>query len=120
LGFDVSLQWLISFSISGLFSSLAGSLYTFHLNFILIESLRLSISGQIVVTALIGGTGYFFGPAVGTSIVSLLEDAVSTWIQRREPILGIFFVLVAIFLPKGYIQSPKRLGSLGANQGQKT
>jgi len=109
LGFNVSWYRLISFSISGLFSGLAGSLYAFYLNFVPIESLHWSMSGHIVITALIGGIGYFFGPALGAFIVLLLEDIVSTWIQRWELILGIFFVLVVIFLPEGVYSIPDKI-----------
>lgn len=101
LGYNVSLYRLISFTLSGLFSGLAGALFGLHLNFVPIEGMHWSVSGQVVIIALIGGTKYFFGPAMGSFVLLLVEDWTNIWFEYWELVAGIFFAGVVLFMPEG-------------------
>jgi branched-chain amino acid transport system permease protein len=111
LAFNTRTYKLISFCLSGLFSGVAGALYTIHLAFVPIENLHWSTSGEIVIITLLGGMGYFFGPVGGTAIFIGLRELISGFFERWQLFVGIIFVLIVVFLPKGtYVISEKITG----------
>lgn len=109
LGFNTKTYKLISFCLSGLFSGVAGSLYTIHLAFVPIENLHWSISGEIVIITLLGGMGYFFGPVVGTALFIGLRELISGFFERWQLFVGIIFVFIVIFLPEGLYAIPEKI-----------
>lgn len=109
LGFNIRIYKLISFCLSALFSGIAGALYTIHLSFVPMENLHWTTSGEIVIITLLGGTGDFFGPALGAALFIGLRVTVSSFFERWQLIVGIIFVLVVIFLPEGLYTLPRRL-----------
>jgi len=109
LGFNTRTYKLISFSLSGLFSGIAGALYTIHLAFVPMENLHWSMSGEIVIITLLGGMGYFFGPVVGTAMFIGLRELISGFFERWQLVVGIVFVLIVIFLPEGLSAIPEKI-----------
>ena len=69
----------VTFMLSGAFCGLAGALQALHLSIVPIEILHYETSGMVVMMALLGGMGTFFGPFVGAAVFLLLEDVVSLW-----------------------------------------
>ena len=109
LGFNTRTYKLISFCLSGLFSGLAGVLYTIHLAFVPIENLHWSMSGEIVVITLLGGMGNLFGPVLGTALFIGLRELISSFFERWQLFVGIIFVLIVIFLPEGLYAIPEKI-----------
>src|SRR5437870_4129204 len=64
VGYDVKRYKLTAFVVSCAFSGLAGTLYTFLLNFAYPESLHVTLAGEIAAMTLVGGMRSFVGPAV--------------------------------------------------------
>lgn len=112
LGFNTKTYKLISFSLSGLFSGVAGALFTIHLAFVPIENLHWSVSGEIVIITLLGGMGSLFGPVVGTALFIGLRELISSFFDRWQLVVGIAFVLIVIFLPEGVYAIPQKLRNL--------
>ena len=100
-GFDVRLTKWIAFVISGLFCGLAGALYAIHLSVVPIEVLHYHMSGQVVMMALLGGMGTFFGPFIGATVFLLLEDVVTTLTSHWQLVLGLVFMACVLFFPRG-------------------
>ena len=78
-GYDVTATRLITFILSGGFCGLAGALQALHLSIVPIEILHYDTSGIVVMIALLGGMGTFFGPMIGAAAFLLLENLVSLW-----------------------------------------
>jgi branched-chain amino acid transport system permease protein len=108
LGFNTKNYKLISFALSGLFSGVAGGLYTIHLAFVPIENMHWNTSGEIVIITLLGGMGSFFGPAVGTALFIGLRELISGFFERWQLVVGIVFVLIVIFVPEGLWGIPNK------------
>jgi branched-chain amino acid transport system permease protein len=100
-GFDVRLTKWLAFVISGLFCGLAGALYAIHLSVVPIEVLHYHMSGQVVMMALLGGMGTFFGPFIGAIVFLLLEDVVTTMTSHWQLVLGLVFMACVLFFPRG-------------------
>ena len=53
--------------------------------------------------AVLGGMRSFWGPLVGAAIFVVLQDYVSTMTQNWMSFIGLFFVLVVLFFPRGVL-----------------
>jgi branched-chain amino acid transport system permease protein len=93
------LSWLISCSFVGL----AGTLYALLNNFADPHDLHWSQSGDFVIMAVLGGMRSFWGPLIGAAIFVVLQDYVSTVTQNWMSFIGLFFVLVVLFFPRGVL-----------------
>jgi branched-chain amino acid transport system permease protein len=100
-GYDVTLTRLITFVLSGGFCGLAGALQALHLSIVPIEILHYDTSGIVVMIALLGGMGTFFGPMVGAAVFLLLENLVSLWTVHWQLIVGAIFIVCVLFFPAG-------------------
>jgi branched-chain amino acid transport system permease protein len=100
-GYDVTTTRLITFVLSGGFCGLAGALQALHLSIVPIEIMYYDTSGEVVMIALLGGMGTFFGPMVGAATFLTLEHLVSTWTVHWQLIVGSIFVVCVLFFPAG-------------------
>src|SRR3954447_3227164 len=100
-GYDVTLTRLITFILSGGFCGLAGALAALHLSIVPIETLHYETSGMVVMIALLGGMGTFFGPMIGAAVFLVLENLVSLWTVHWQLIVGAVFIICVLFFPAG-------------------
>ena len=100
-GYDVTTTRLITFVLSGGFCGLAGALQALHLSIVPIEIMYYDTSGEVVMIALLGGMGTFFGPMIGAATFLSLEHVVSTWTVHWQLIVGSIFVVCVLFFPAG-------------------
>jgi branched-chain amino acid transport system permease protein len=100
-GYDVTTTRLITFVLSGGFCGLAGALQALHLSIVPIEILHYDTSGIVVMIALLGGMGTFFGPMIGAAAFLMLENIVSTWTVHWQLIVGAVFMICVLFFPAG-------------------
>jgi branched-chain amino acid transport system permease protein len=103
LGIPVEQHIWISFVISCLFAALAGTLYSLLNNFVDPRALRWDQSGNFVIMAVLGGMRSFWGPLIGAAIFVLLQDYVSSHTENWMFFIGIFFVLIVLFFPRGVL-----------------
>jgi branched-chain amino acid transport system permease protein len=100
-GYDVTLTRLLTFVLSGGFCGLAGALQALHLSIVPIEIMHYETSGLVVMIALLGGMGTFFGPMIGAAVFLVLENLVSVWTVHWQLIVGTVFVVCVLFFPAG-------------------
>jgi branched-chain amino acid transport system permease protein len=103
LGVPVDRHIWISWLISCTFVSLAGTLYALLNNFADPHDLRWDQSGDFVIMAVLGGMRSFWGPLIGAAIFVVLQDYVSSQTQNWMSFIGLFFVLVVLFFPRGVL-----------------
>jgi len=108
LGIAVDQHIWLSFVISCLFVSLAGALYGLLNNFADPHDLHWSQSGEFVIMAVLGGMRAFWGPLVGAAIFVVLADYLSSHTENWMSFIGLFFVLVVLFFPRGLLGALRR------------
>jgi branched-chain amino acid transport system permease protein len=108
LGIPVEQHIWLAFVISCAFASLAGALYALLSNFTDPRSLHWTLSGNFVIMAVLGGMRSFWGPLIGAAIFVVLQDYVSSHTQNWMSVIGLFFVLVVTFFPRGVLGIIKR------------
>ncbi len=103
LGVPIEFHVWLSFVISCLFVSVAGGLYALLNNFIDPRALRVDLSGNLVIMAVLGGMRSFWGPLIGAAIFVALQDYVSSHTENWMSVIGLVFVLVVRFFPRGVL-----------------
>jgi len=103
LGINVERHVWLSFVISCFFVSVAGALFALLNNFVDPRVLRWDLSGNLVIMVVLGGMRSFWGPLVGAALFVVLQDYVSSMTENWMSFVGIFFVLVVLFFPRGVL-----------------
>jgi len=109
LGIPVERHIWLSFSISCFFTALAGTLYALLNNFADPQALHYSQSGFFVVMTVIGGMRTFWGPLLGAAVFVVLQDYFSSiWPLSWMWCIGVIFMMVVLFFPRGLLGSLRR------------
>ena len=103
LGIPVERHVWMSFSISCFIAALAGTLYALLNNFADPLTLHYTLSGYFVVMTVIGGMRTFWGPLVGAALFVLLQDYISSMTVNWMFFIGVMFILVVLFFPRGLL-----------------
>jgi len=108
LGIPVDRHIWASWVISCFFVAVAGALYALLNNFVDPRALRWDQSGNFVIMAVLGGMRSFWGPLIGAAIFIVLQDYLSSETQNWMSFIGLFFVLVVLFFPRGVLGIVRR------------
>ncbi len=101
IGYKVERFKLISFIIAGIFAGLSGALFAITSRFANVEFLYWTISGDAVVWTVIGGAGTLIGPMLGTGLMIIFTDYISSWFKNYPMLVGGLLILVILTSPKG-------------------
>ncbi|MEM8551393.1 MAG: branched-chain amino acid ABC transporter permease [Pseudomonadota bacterium] len=114
LGINVRRIRLVTFVISGTFTGVAGALFAIFNRAVFVESAWWTKSAEVLVMTILGGVGSFFGPALGATVLILLDRLITEFTQYWPTVLAIILIAVLFFLPNGLIGAFRRGRSTGA------
>jgi branched-chain amino acid transport system permease protein len=60
-------------------------------------------SAEVLLMVIVGGAGTLIGPALGAALITLLENVISNHTQRWLLVLGVIYVVVTLFAPRGLL-----------------
>ena len=103
LGIAVERHIWIVFTLSCFFIGVAGALYALTNNFADPRGLHYSQSGDFVIMAVMGGMRTFWGPLLGAAVFVVLQDYLSSVTINWMSFIGLLFVLVVLFFPRGLL-----------------
>ena len=102
-GYNVRRTRLYAFTLSGMFSGLAGGLYAAHLSVVPIETLHYLTSATILMMTLLGGMGTIFGPFVGATVIVTMQNYLATLGAWVTIIQGAIFVICVLLFRRGIV-----------------
>ncbi|QEX19123.1 branched-chain amino acid ABC transporter permease [Hypericibacter terrae] len=108
LGIPIDRHIWFSWVISCFFVSVAGGLYALLSDFIDPRAIRWDQSGNFVIMAVLGGMRSYWGPLIGAAIFLVLQDYISSHTENWMSFVGLFFVLIVLFFPRGVLGLIKR------------
>jgi urea transport system permease protein len=104
LGFDVPAYQTFFFAVSAAVAGYAGMLYVVVSEFASPTFLDLSFSITMVVWAAVGGRASILGACIGAIAINMISATVSEtegFAEAWKAIIGLVFVLVVLYLPRG-------------------
>lgn len=101
-GYDSSKYKTFIYCISAVITGVAGAIYVLFAGMISPKELDIAFSVEMVIWVAVGGRGTLIGAVIG----ALLVNAMKTGISETMPdmwlyFIGMLFVLVVLFMPKG-------------------
>lgn len=103
LGYNAFLYKYLCFVIAGGVASVSGVLFLFYNRFVGPADLGIVLSAKGLLMVILGGAGTLWGPALGAVIITLLEHIASAHIDRWLMLMGVIYVTVIMFFPKGIV-----------------
>jgi branched-chain amino acid transport system permease protein len=119
LGYDVDRFKLLAFILSGALAGLAGSLQALMMGFETLSDAHWSMSGLVILMALVGGVGTLIGPIIGAFVITVLEHKVGdigNWVfsvtniewfrtlgESVTIVTGLIFVICVMAFRKGIV-----------------
>lgn len=103
IGYQTASPKRAAFVLAAIVASLSGALYPMLRGFVSPELMFFSVSGNAVITVILGGVGTLVGAILGSGILTIFKSIIGTLTVHYHIIIGLIFVIVVIFAPKGII-----------------
>jgi branched-chain amino acid transport system permease protein len=101
VGYDTQRVRYLVMILSAFFAGIAGGLSAINFEIVSAENVGAVLSGGVLLATFIGGSGFFFGPVIGAVLYVLFSVALSSLTHAWLLYLGLFFVLMVMFVPGG-------------------
>ncbi|WP_414640193.1 branched-chain amino acid ABC transporter permease [Bordetella sp.] len=101
VGYDTQRVRYLVMILSAFFAGISGGLSVVNFEIVSAENVGAVLSGGVLLATFIGGSGFFFGPVIGAVLYILFAVALSSLTHAWLLYLGLFFVLMVMFVPGG-------------------
>ena len=105
LGYPVGRVKMLAFVVAADVAALSGALYPMLRGFVSPELLYFEVSGNAVITVIIGGMGTLIGPLYGSALIVVFKSIIGSYTTHHLLVIGTLFVLAVIFFPRGLISA---------------
>jgi branched-chain amino acid transport system permease protein len=112
IGYDVQSFKRRSFVLSGTIAGLSGAMFALYNGYAAPALLHWINSGDVIIMAVLGGTGTLYGPMLGAGVFVIVKEQLSSVLPWWRLLLGTLFVLVVLFLPQGLISLPGKIDAV--------
>jgi branched-chain amino acid transport system permease protein len=109
LGFNPWMIRWITFIYAGFWGGVSGLLYVYYNKYIHPTSLSTTSSAEALLSVIAGGSGTLGGPVVGATLVLLLKNYASAYVERWNMLLGLVFLFIVLVMPTGIIPGLRKL-----------
>ena len=120
LGIPIARYQLIAFVISAAFAGLAGALWAPFYRSVAPSTLMWIKSGEPVMATILGGAGLFFGPVLGTFLITFIHAYLLGFTHFWPIIMGTLILIVIFLLPGGILGFIKEKLENRQNRNQQT
>ena len=108
LGVNITAYTLFAFAIGAACAGIAGVFFAALVQFVEPAPFHFSVSLLMLLAVIVGGSGKFFGPLLGTIVIVLLPE----WLRFMQnwylAVFGFAVVALMIWLPGGLLSIPER------------
>lgn len=112
LGFNVAKHKLAAFSVSALFSGVAGAMLIFYLGSASVDVVvDLGIAVQVIIAAVLGGRRTILGSVVGAVFLIIAGQVLLPLGQLSTFVVALIALLVILFFPDGFLGNFLRVRS---------
>jgi branched-chain amino acid transport system permease protein len=109
VGVDTTFYTLMAFAIGAAYGGVAGVFFAALVQFIEPAPFNVSTSLAMLLMVIAGGSGRFFGPALGAMVIVLLPEWLRFAADWYLAVFGFLIVAMMVWLPGGLLSLPERL-----------
>lgn len=121
LGINITAYTLLAFAIGAACAGVGGVYFASLVEFIEPGPFHFATSLMMLLAVIVGGSGRFFGPVLGTFVIilvpELLRGSSAPWLKFMQvwylAVFGVAIVLLMLWLPGGLLSIPERLRRRG-------
>ncbi|HXT78812.1 MAG TPA: branched-chain amino acid ABC transporter permease [Acetobacteraceae bacterium] len=103
IGVNVRAYQLAAFVVAGTFAGFAGALYGIFSRGVFADYVFWSKSAEVMIMALLGGIGFFWGPSVGALALVWLNQWITDFTQYWPFVLGTILLILLFAFPGGIV-----------------
>lgn len=107
VGIDAARYKTLAFVISCFFCGLMGAVHAHYLRFVSPFVFTFFLSTDLVVYNMVGGLGSFWGPLVGTAVLTALGEQLFAAGYYKSLVYAVVLLVVILALPGGLIELPR-------------
>jgi branched-chain amino acid transport system permease protein len=109
LGYDTHRVKLANYGLAAFIAGIAGALWAIANGFVSTDSIDLTLSTTVIIMTFIGGSQWFWGPLLGSTIYIFGSDRLSAFTQHWQLWMGLVFILLVLVFPRGVAGLPSML-----------
>lgn len=115
MGVNTTLYKVLAFTLSGVFSALAGGIHAYWITFLDPDSaFDISLNVKMIIMAVFGGPGTVLGPIVGAFSLSAVSEVLASEVTSIAGLFfGIVIVAAVVLMPRGLADMLRRFRSTG-------
>ena len=103
IGINVYLTRWLAFVLAGALAGASGALFAFFGRYASASYMVYHVSGEAVVWTIVGGAGTLLGPLVGTALLIVFREIVSTVWENYLLAVGVIVIVTVMFAPNGIV-----------------
>ena len=103
IGVNVRAYQLAAFVVAGAFAGFAGALYGIFSRGVFADYVFWSKSAEVIIMAILGGMGFFWGPPVGAAALVWLNQEITAYTQYWPFVLGVVLLVLLFAFPGGIV-----------------
>jgi branched-chain amino acid transport system permease protein len=103
IGINVRAYQLAAFVVAGAFAGFAGALYGIFSRGVFADYVFWSKSAEVMIMAILGGMGYFWGPPVGAAALVWLNQQITAYTEYWPFVLGTMLLVLLFVFPGGIV-----------------
>ena len=105
-GVNVSRYRIYAATIGSAMIGLTGALLAYSTGFISPATYSFDrVDVRVLVLVAFGGLGTLLGPVVGASVFAILDERLTTTLELREILYGVFVIVIFLFFRRGVVQA---------------
>ncbi|WP_246542176.1 branched-chain amino acid ABC transporter permease [Collimonas antrihumi] len=115
MGVNTTLYKVLAFTLSGIFSAMAGGIHAYWITFLDPESaFDISLNVKMIIMAIFGGPGTVLGPIVGALSLSAVSEFLSSEVTSVAGLFfGVVIVAAVVMMPLGLADMLRRFRKTG-------
>jgi branched-chain amino acid transport system permease protein len=115
MGVNTTLYKVLAFTLSGMFSAMAGGIHAYWITFLDPESaFDIGLNVKMIIMAVFGGPGTVMGPIVGALTLSAISEYLSSAVTSVAGLFfGIVIVAAVVLMPRGMADVLRHLRATG-------
>lgn len=103
VGVNVRRYQLAAFTVAGGFAGFAGALFGIFNRGVFPDFSHWSKSAEVLIMAILGGMGHFWGPAIGAATLVVLHLQINAYTQYWPLVLGAILIVLLFVFPGGIV-----------------